>query len=149
MRVKVKCDWCEKEILRYPSQLVVSKHSFCCSKCRSCFLSKSTNPENYIKHKHLSNFNSENNKNRMTKEVKEKLRMARLDKGCKDTYRKINGRHEHRAVAEKMLGRPLRKGEVVHHIDENKRNNKPENLMVFKNQAAHAAWHARKELMPS
>lgn len=34
-------------------------------------------------------------------------------------------------VAERMLGRKLKPGEVVHHIDGNKRNNAPENLMVF------------------
>lgn len=52
------------------------------------------------------------------------------DKGEGKTYRKLYGRHEHRVVAERMLGRPLMKGEVVHHIDGNKRNNSPENLLV-------------------
>lgn len=46
------------------------------------------------------------------------------------TYRKLNGRHEHRVVAERTLGRALRPGEVVHHIDGDKRNNAPGNLMV-------------------
>jgi hypothetical protein len=31
---------------------------------------------------------------------------------------------------EKKLGRKLKPGEVVHHIDENKRNNDPENLSL-------------------
>lgn len=46
-------------------------------------------------------------------------------------YIKLNGRHEHRVVAEKMIGRPLRKGEIVHHKDGDKQNNDPSNLSVM------------------
>lgn len=45
-------------------------------------------------------------------------------------------------VAEKILGRYLHKGEVVHHKDLNKLNNNPENLMVFGSLADHANYHA-------
>jgi hypothetical protein len=55
-------------------------------------------------------------------------------------YAKRNGRHQHRVVAEQMLGRPLRSDEVVHHIDENKRNNDPSNLRVM-TQAEHMREH--------
>lgn len=47
----------------------------------------------------------------------------------------------HRQVAEKKLGRALRKGEVVHHKDRNKLNNSPNNLWVFKNQKEHDRIH--------
>lgn len=40
-------------------------------------------------------------------------------------------KYEHRIVAEKMLGRPLKKNEIVHHKDENKRNNSPDNIVVM------------------
>lgn len=48
---------------------------------------------------------------------------------------------KHRVVAEKMLGRPLRPGEVVHHKDGDKHNNDPENLMIFKSQKEHVKYH--------
>jgi hypothetical protein len=46
---------------------------------------------------------------------------------------------------ENKLGRPLKKGEIVHHIDENKSNNSPENLMVM-TQSQHIEMHRAKML---
>lgn len=47
----------------------------------------------------------------------------------------------HILVAEKKLGRYLKPGECVHHIDEDKYNNHPNNLMIFKTIADHGAFH--------
>lgn len=54
---------------------------------------------------------------------------------------------EHRYVAEQKLGRRLKKGEIVHHIDRNRLNNDPDNLMVFKTAADHTRYHAGGNLV--
>ena len=91
----------------------------------------------------MAMLNEEMNPTRMTPEVKAKLRDVRLNTGEGKTYPKFHGRNEHRTVAEWLLGRALLPGEVVHHIDSNKRNNAPDNLMIFASQAEHAAWHKK------
>jgi len=60
------------------------------------------------------------------------------------SYRKRNGRHEHRIIAEQIIGRSLSTKEVVHHIDGNKLNNHPGNIAVLVNQGEHARRHHRK-----
>jgi len=48
---------------------------------------------------------------------------------------------KHRLVMEKLLGRRLKNEEVVHHIDGNKKNNNPNNLMLFPNNSIHIKHH--------
>ena len=52
-------------------------------------------------------------------------------------YVAINGnkeaasRHEHRIIAERAIGRKLKKNEVVHHVDGDKTNNANNNLVIM------------------
>lgn len=51
----------------------------------------------------------------------------------------------HRHVAEKMLGRRLQSGEVVHHINRDKTDNRRKNLWVFESQEKHHYIHEQDE----
>ncbi len=49
----------------------------------------------------------------------------------------------HRHVAERKLGRKLERGEVVHHKNRDKQDNRRSNLWVFRNQKKHNKAHRR------
>jgi hypothetical protein len=108
------------------------------------------NPDGYYELKdytnmseHLSELNRKLNPTKMTKEMRAIMRKARLGTGEGKTYAKYYGMPAHRVVAEQKLGRKLKKNEVVHHIDGNRRNNDPHNLMVFSSNSDHIRHHAQ------
>ena len=121
------CTRCGQPVHRYPSQRKRCERAFCSRQC------------------HMATLNEELNPSRMTDETREKLRRARLNRGDGKTYPKLYGMPEHRVVAERILGRPLKAGEVVHHIDGNKRNNDSKNILVFPSQAEHIRWHIEND----
>ena len=127
-KITKPCDVCGKPVTRYRSEF---RKVVCCSwGCAKTYNSK-----------RFSILNVELNPTRMTPETRQKLRGKHLGKGEGRGYEKTFSRHTHRIIAEDKLGRPLRKGEVVHHIDENKRNNHPDNIHIFSSQSEHVKQH--------
>ena len=71
------------------------------------------------------------------------VRIIRDKKG----YKRFSGSKKpvHRSVASKMLGRPLKKRERIHHKNRNKSDNRRSNLRVFSSQKAHHRSHKRNK----
>ena len=63
----------------------------------------------------------------------------------KKGYKRYNNSKKpvHRHVAERKLGRKLRSGEVVHHKNRDKKDNRRSNLWVFRSQKEHDRTHRR------
>lgn len=111
---------------------------------------------------------------RHSKEAKEKMRIAKLGKYRMEKNNRWKGgvwKHvagyififsphhplcnsrkymaEHRLIIEKQIGRFLKPKEACHHINKIKDDNRPENLMAFKTQAAHNSFEAGHKINPS
>ena len=55
--------------------------------------------------------------------------------------------YEHIAVAEKVLGKILPDGAVVHHVNGDKQDNRPANLVICQDQGYHRILHRRQSAL--
>lgn len=109
-----------------------------------------TENECILKHyaKSLCKYHYDSSKDILRREFIEKRKPFILKKGYKRVRRPAHPRsdkkgyiREHIIVMEKTIGRYLLPGEVVHHVDGNKENNNPENLMLFSSHTEHMKIH--------
>lgn len=132
-KVSLFCCYCGKLFEREKSK--VKRVCFCSNKCRSAYNSEKMSF--YNKTSNLMNV-----RGLATIEQREKLRERKL-KDTNNWYKSYLGELEHRRIAKFKLGRELKSNEVVHHIDGDRFNNKPNNLQVM-TRAEHMRLHIKK-----
>ncbi len=124
------CRTCKQSFSRTirPSELTKQKWIFCSNSCRNKLHKPKTffgkNAAHWTGGKHLS----------------PQGYIAVYSPGHPKADRKIYVL-EHRLVAEQHLGRFLKSSEIVHHINEIKTDNRPENLYLFESNSAHIKHH--------
>jgi hypothetical protein len=52
--------------------------------------------------------------------------------------------YEHRLIGAQTLGRPLRAGELVHHLNGDKVDNRPENIQIVQSIGQHLVRHRKR-----
>lgn len=96
----------------------------------------------------------------MDKEAKKKydrerylrLRKPKGPRPLRSKYRFVNDGADssltaHKALVERILGKPLPVGAEIHHVDGDGHNNDPRNLVVCPDHAYHALLHRRQEAL--
>ena len=121
-KTAIKCDECGKEFERVNCH-IRGQHNFCSRECQWKWHAKTNKRENH------ANWNGGIYHH-------DGYIFLKQEDG---TYKA-----EHRIVMEEKLGRKLDPHEIVHHLDENKSNNSPENLVVM-DRLEHAKLHHTKQ----
>lgn len=155
------CDYCGKEFERRFGLIKIKKNHFCTNECKYKWRIGKNHPlygkklSEEHKQKLSIAFKGENNPNYGLLGKKHPCwkggRIIQssgyvLIKKHNHPNHNIGGYvREHRLIMERHLGRYLTKEEVVHHVDEDRENNKIENLMLFPDITEHLKYH--KEIL--
>lgn len=144
--ITIKCLQCggKKEI--YPSRLGRAK--FCSTPCRSKYSNTGKKNPMYGKKGKLSPHYGKRAEQSTNWKGGRKIERGYILIFAPTHPDQVRGYvREHRLVMEKKLGRRLKKCEIPHHMNHDKQDNRPENLMLL-NSKEHGKMHGRPTGIP-
>lgn len=123
---KVKCLQCGKIFLAKNVVILHGGGKFCSNSCKTTFWYRSHRPHNWKGGRHPDSSGY--------------ILTLKPDHHLAD----VNGYVlEHRLVMEQKIGRYLQPEEIVHHINQIRIDNHPENLLLFPNNKEHKKFHQK------
>ncbi len=130
--IEINCEWCGKPKMVRASDRRRGRGRFCSRACVSQWWPTQKSPRN-----------QDGAANPNWRGGLSLHRKGYVYRYAPDHPRASNGYvFEHILVAEKKLGRHLLPGEVVHHKNHKKDDNRPENIRIFDSPGAHTKYHA-------
>ena len=144
-----KCLICNKEIIKKATESVTyfKTKKYCSNKCS--YNACATFAKGYIKsEEHRKNLSTalSGNKNGLKTGIRKTGSGYIIIYSPNHPFRpKSNYIRRSHLVMEKRLGRYLTKKEIVHHINEIKDDDRPENLQLFPNRSEHRKLHCLKK----